>query len=292
MPVAPQPIAYQGSKRRLAASILRHLPRDTATFFEPFVGSGAMTLAAALHNRAQQFVIGDTLHPLAGIWHHLVQSPDQLSEGYAALWHAQLPDPRGHYLAVRAAFNLRPQPDQLLYLLARCVKNAVRFNALGQFNQSADHRRLGTQPAQMAQNIRRAHRLLAGRTQVHAGDYGHLLHSALPTDVVYLDPPYAGVSQGRDPRYAQTLDFERFVSNLAAANQRGTAFLVSFDGRCGDKTFGPPLPDGLGLRRLEIAVGRSSQATLHGRDEQTVEALYLSQALVRRLATFGQATMS
>ena len=38
------------------------------------------------------------------------------------------------------------KPDLLLYLLARCVKAAVRYNASGEFNQSPDNRRRGMPP--------------------------------------------------------------------------------------------------------------------------------------------------
>jgi DNA adenine methylase len=44
----------------------------------------------------------------------------------------------------------------------------------------------------------------------------------------------------------------------------------------GTKTFGHELPQELGLKKIEIEVGRSSQATLLGRAEMTVECLYLS----------------
>ena len=46
---------------------------------------------------------------------------------------------------------------------------------------------------------------------------------------------------------------------------------------------GRPLPVRLGLQLVELDAGRSSQATLLGRDEITVESLYISPALAARL---------
>jgi DNA adenine methylase len=43
------------------------------------------------------------------------------------------------------------------------------------------------------------------------------------------------------------------------------------------------LPAKLRLTLVEIEAGRSSQATLLGRDEMTVESLYLSSALAEEL---------
>lgn len=100
-----------------------------------------------------------------------------------------------------------------------------------------------------------------------------------PGDLVYLDPPYQGTSGGRDERYAATLDRDRFVTYLADLRSRRVPFVVSFDGRTGDKPHGEPLPRDLGLRHVELDAGRSSQSTLLGRAERTVESLYLSPDL-------------
>lgn len=62
----PHPIPYQGSKRKLASAIDRHLPESIATFYEPFAGSAAMTIHAAHNRRASRFVIGDSLEPMVG----------------------------------------------------------------------------------------------------------------------------------------------------------------------------------------------------------------------------------
>lgn len=281
---APQPIPYQGSKRQQVPVILRYLPKDTATLWEPFVGSGAVTIGAAANRAAESFIVGDSLVPLAAIWQLILREPDKLCDQYEAIWTAQLDDPRGYYDRVRDEFNKTQDPAKLLYLIARCVKNAVRFNADGQFNQSPDKRRLGMRPALLRERVKQVHGLLADRAVSRPGDYSHALADAEVRDVVYMDPPYMGVSGTRDSRYHQGLDYDRFVTELAAANERGVSFLVSFDGRCGTRSYGPGLPAELGLQKIEVHVGRSSQATLNGRDDETVESLYLSPALTRRLA--------
>ena len=95
-----------------------------------------------------------------------------------------------------------------------------------------------------------------------------------------MDPPYQGVSGNKDSRYFSGIDFDDFVSALERLNERGIAFAISYDGKLGNKTFGKILPERLELNRIEIEVGRSSQSTLLGRDEITVESLYLSRALM------------
>lgn len=280
---APQPIPYQGSKRRLVPLILRYVPADTRAHYEPFVGSGAVTIGAAISKSAQRFVVGDSLGPLVGIWQQILDRPLQLVDAYERIWGAQLAAPRGYYDAVRDEFNQTQDPARLLYLIARCVKNAVRYNADGKFNQSPDRRRLGMKPALLRARVVEVHQLLKDRTTAVCADYAQSLRQAEPVDLVYMDPPYMGVSGGRDARYHQGLDYERFVAELEHANLRGVSYIVSFDGRCGERTYGPGLPDVLRLHHIEVHAGRSSQATLNGRADETVESLYLSPALIERL---------
>jgi DNA adenine methylase len=277
--VSPHPIPYQGSKRRLAAAILAHAPVRVRRLIEPFAGSAAVSLAAAARDLAASYAIADRLPALAELWRSIIERPSDTAAAYEQLWQAQHRDPAAHFGAVRARFNRTGDPIALLYLLARCVKNAVRFNAAGQFNQAADHRRAGMSPPRMRAQIDRASQLFHRRAAVAAADYAQLLADATPGDLVYLDPPYQGVSGSRDPRYVAPLDLDRFVGELDRMNRRGIRFLVSFDGSSGSRSYGAPLPAELRLRRILLPAGRSSQATLSGRVAHTVESLYLSPAL-------------
>ncbi len=280
MTAAPHPIPYQGSKRRLAAAILRHAP-PARRLVEPFAGSAAVTLAAAAGGVANRFLLADRLAPLAALWRAILEEPEATARRYRRVWQGQerSGDPAAHFAAARDRFNRAGDPVLLLYLLARCVKNAVRFNAEGAFNQAPDHRRRGMHPDRMERHMARAAELLAGRAEVHAADYRDVLADAGAGDLVYLDPPYQGVSGGRDPRYVAGVDLPLLLDQLEELNRRQVRYLLSFDGQTGEKHYGQPLPRSLRLRRVRLAAGRSSQATLTGRVADTVESLYLSPAL-------------
>lgn len=281
----PHPIPYQGSKRQLAPLILSFIPGGKYdTLVEPFVGSGAVTLATARKGLCKRFVVGDMLEPLCGIWKHIVASPRTLAAEYSHLWHSQFPDPIAFFNAVREEFNSDRSPSKLLFLLARCVKNAVRFNPSGNFNQSPDKRRLGTKPETMGAEIDAAHRLLNGKCEVRCGDYKTILEAATPGSVVYLDPPYQGTSEGRDSRYVKGVQRADLIKTLEKLNLRGVQFILSYDGSCGDKTYGEALPESLQMKRVLVDAGRSSQATLNGRDHRTVESIYVSSELATSIS--------
>ncbi len=279
----PHPIPYQGSKRNLAASIIAYLPRNTKRLIEPFAGSSAISLAAACSHQADSFLINDANVPLVALWERIINAPQQISEEYRHLWEEQQGQERQYYYLVRDEFNQSQEPQYLLYLLARCVKASVRYNSSGEFNQSPDNRRCGTQPSTMQQNIFRASHLLRDRTQLQHGDYQAAIQTATVEDVIYMDPPYQGVCGRRNPRYSNSLELDDFVDALLLLNKQNISYIISYDGRTGEKSFGVPLPDVLQLRHIEIKAGRSSQATLLGRDDQTYESLYLSPALLSRL---------
>ncbi|MDR1012132.1 MAG: DNA adenine methylase [Opitutaceae bacterium] len=280
---APQPFQYQGSKRILAPLILRYLPGKMKRLIEPFAGSAAISLACATEGRAGEYWLNDYNQPLAGLLSLIINRPEEISEHYARIWRDNDADPLEHYYRVREDFNCVRDPKLFLYLLARCVKGSVRYNADGLFNQSPDKRRLGTHPATMKQNIMAVSSLLRGRSIITSQDYRDILASARPSDVVYMDPPYQGVCGERDSRYYSGITSDDFVAALDQLNTRDIQYVVSYDGHLGARSYGEQLPAYLGLTLLEVEAGRSSQATLLGRDEQTVESLYISRNLASEL---------
>ncbi len=276
----PHVIPYQGSKRNLADRILKEIQFSiVGRLYEPFAGSAAITLAGASRKLAGEFVIGDKYQPLMQLWELIISEPEMVCEQYREIWNGQLDNPKEYYLRIRNEFNIDNDPVKFLYLIARCVKNSIRFNSQGGFNQSPDNRRLGRRPAKMATEIRTASNLLSGNTVLRSGDFMEILEDATSEDIVYMDPPWQGTSTNRDPRYAYLLDLECLVDGLRSLNARRVPFLLSFDGTSGKRTYGQGLPDDLNLTRVSLDAGRSSQATLLGRSEKTIESLYLSPVL-------------
>jgi len=279
----PHPIPYQGSKRLLAPLILEYFPRHQVKLIEPFAGAAAVSLAAAHSNRISRVLLNDLNAPLMELWKFIIDRPDRIEWAYRQLWQKQLGREKDYYGVVREKFNVTHKPHFLLYLLARCVKASIRYNSQGGFNQSPDNRRKGMNPDTMKWHVDGASQLLRGITTVSAVDYRECLKHAEEGDLVYMDPPYQGVCRSRDPRYMKGLEFEKFTATLGELNERNISYILSYDGKTGDKSYGKKMPADLNLVQLEIEVGRSSQATLLGRDHTTYESIYLSPALTERI---------
>ncbi len=283
----PHPIPYQGSKRRLANSILRYFPTRCPRLVEPFAGSAAISIAVAAQGRADAFWLNDAHSPLMSLWYAIIETPTQIASDYEQLWLAQSGSERTFFLEVRDRFNQTQQSADFLYLLARCVKAAIRYNSKGQFNNTADNRRKGAHPSAMRRRILTASQLFRGHTKITSLDYRQVLADCTTDDLIYMDPPYQGVSGPRDQRYMPSVTHEELCDTLAELTSQRMQYAVSYDGRTGDQPFGKRLPEELGLTHIELPAGRSSQATLLGRDVITYESFYLSPALSQTIQRQG-----
>lgn len=281
--VTPHIVQYQGSKRNLAPQILKYFPNKFNRLIEPFAGMAAITIAVSQQRRAKYYLLNDLNEPLVNVLKEAINSPEKLIESYTKIWTEQLTFEGGsiaHFYKVRDDFNNGNQcAANMLYLLARCVKGSVRYSSSGQFNQSPDKRRMGTNPKNLARNVLLISSYLKGKTNFTSADYREVTRSARPGDVVYMDPPYQGVCSSRDSRYFSGIDFNDFVDCIHDLNRRGIDFVISYDGSCGEKHYGVDLPVDLGLQKVLLDAGLSSQSLLLGKKETTIEALYVSQNL-------------
>jgi len=276
----PHPIPYQGSKRNLASEILKYYPNNIDRLIEPFAGSAAITLASAFYFKANRYIVNDVNEPLINLLKKIVNEPDKIIKEYHLYWNSQLGNEEEFYYEIRDKFNATKDPTCLLFLLAKCVKNAVRYNSNGNFNQSPDKRRKGRSPENMRNEILNTSLLLKGKVDFYSSDYENVLNLATENDLVYMDPPYQGTAKNGGFRYVEDLNHDDFLISLYNLNKRNIPFILSYDGRTGIKTYGQELPNELNLHKIEIDAGRSSLATLHNRNERTYEALYLSNSLI------------
>lgn len=279
----PHPIPYQGSKRNIAKSILSFFPGKVKKLIEPFGGSAAISIASAYYNTATKFIINDLNEPLILLLKEIVENPQNISDNYRKIWMKQLGNERNYYDKIRNEFNINKQPENLLFLMARCVKGAIRYNTFGEFNQSPDNRRKGRLPENMEKDIYGVSNLLKNKVIFYSKDYRDLIYEIESDDLIYMDPPYQGVCIGRDQRYLSTVNIDEFTKFILSLNKKNSKFIISYDGKTGEKQYGTALPSELNLHHITIKVGRSTQATLNGSKDITFESLYLSEPLVSTL---------
>ena len=124
---AGQLLKWVGNKQRYAEAIARYLPDEPGTYFEPFVGTGAVLATM----RPRRGVAGDTLGVLIDLLRLVQTDPERLVEHYRFERDAILNRGREAYDLVQDRFNAGPNPDDLLVLSRTCYGGVVRFTRSG-----------------------------------------------------------------------------------------------------------------------------------------------------------------
>lgn len=286
----PHLVQYQGSKRMIAPEIIKFFPEKIDRLVEPFSGTCAISILTAVENKCDNFWINDINEPLIRLMEECVNDPEKLVVEYSSIWEGQFETNENnvdYFYKIRDEFNCgRKDSARMLFLMARVVKGAIRYNTHGELNQSCDKRRYGTKPEIIAKNAYGISELLKGKTSFFSMDYKEILSMTKPGDLVYMDPPYQGTSNqehSKDKRYIQGVDYDEFVEELEKLNNRGIDFIVSYDGMTGNKIIGKQLPQKLELNHMYINAGVSTQATLNGKKEITYESLYISKNISKKV---------
>ena len=248
-----------------------------------------MSIYTAFYELGQKFILNDVNNQVIDLLDKCINEPEKLSANYEKIWNGQFEEGENsvdYYYKKRKEFNkLREQPDAALtlFILARVAKGAIRYNQQGEMNQICDKRRNGTRPSNIKKNALAISALLKNKTTFFCRDYQEILEMAVSGDLVYMDPPYQGVSNGVTSRYVQSLSFETFVESLEKLNKRGIDYIVSYDGKNDNGKFGRDLPEELNLQHILINAGRSAQGNLNGKKIITYESLYISSNIRRDL---------
>lgn len=252
-PFRPQLLKWVGNKQRFAHEIISYFPVEIGTYFEPFLGSGAV-----LGTLAPERAIGsDIFKPLVEIWQTLHDSPETLKRWYAERWHAMMNgDKVEQYERIKAAYNANPNAADMLFICRSCYGGVVRFRQADGYISTPCGIHTPISPEAFAHRVDTWHRRTGG-AEFLLMDYEEAIELAKPGDVIYCDPPY-GHSQSI--LYgAQSFDLEHLLRAIDRCKSRGVYVALSLEGtkQSGDQVCDVPIPDGLFERQVFVNVGRS-----------------------------------
>lgn len=244
-----QLLKWVGNKYRYAETIVAHFPREVGAYYEPFVGTGAV-LATMAPGHA---VAGDTLPPLIELLRMVQREPERLVAHYANARMEIGEHGRPAYEAVKARYNRRPNPEDLLVLSRTCYGGVMRFTREGHISTPmGPHRPM---PAdKLARYMTDWQARLSG-TEFIVQTFTETMALAGDGDMVYCDPPYL---HGQSILYgAQDFQMAALWTAVEGAVARGAYVAVSADGwRCsGSKPIDLGIPAGLFVRELLIERG-------------------------------------
>jgi DNA adenine methylase len=195
-------LKYAGGKTALLSEILPRLPKKIKTYYEPFVGGGAVFFALAAEERFKEAIISDSNSELvstyATLWTPWVEEViDRLK------WHAKKHSEAHYYevrgLDIRAGRHSVERAARMIYLNRTCFNGLYRVNKGGRFN--VPFGRYANPTICDEENLRAVAKLFNERVRadkmkvgIATSDFENAIVFARRGDAVYFDPPYVPAS--------------------------------------------------------------------------------------------------
>lgn len=188
-------IKWVGGKSQLLGSLSKLITHKSVTYYEPFLGGGAVFFHFADQQRFQRAVLNDTNPELVNCY-QVVR--DRLPELLGRLdliktdvaWNTQT-----YFNRVRSAEYQDPldRAVRFIYLNRTAFNGLYRVNRSGKFN--APFGKYDNPMLYDAQNILECSKHLKRYATLRTGDFSEAVKDAKAGDLVYFDPPYVPVSK-------------------------------------------------------------------------------------------------
>ena len=184
-------LKWAGGKSQLLPEILERLPAEIDTYYEPFVGGGAVFFALAAKRRFKRAVLTDRNQDLVDVYRALQEDVDKVIR--ALRTHAER-HTEEHYYEVRAQSprSLAQRAARIIYLNKTGYNGLYRVNSSGRFN--VPFGRYANPGILDEPNLRAVSSVLA-KVKLGTTDFAGVCDQAGPRDAVYLDPPYLPLSK-------------------------------------------------------------------------------------------------
>lgn len=193
-------LKWAGGKTQLLPALLERAPREIDTYYEPFIGGGALffALMAEPELSPRRAVLNDMNGELVTTYTVVRDHLDDLLARLEVLSVEYL----GADEEARAEYYYAVREDQpsapievaarLVFLNKTCFNGLYRVNRRGQFN--VPHGRYKKPTILDRPNLEAASRALQNAEVVH-GDFEAICADAGPGDFVYFDPPFHPLSE-------------------------------------------------------------------------------------------------
>lgn len=181
-------VKWVGGKRQLLPAIQKNLPKDFKTYFEPFVGGGAVIF----NLQPERAVINDSNEELVNVYRTVKNNVEALIEDLRK--HKNESD---YFYEIRALDRAEGyqklssvvRASRLLFLNKTCFNGLYRVNNSGEFN--APFGKYKNPNIVNEKTLRAVSEYLNNNdVEICCGDYDKSLKGMKKGDFVYFDPPY------------------------------------------------------------------------------------------------------
>ncbi len=221
-------LKWAGGKGQLLPDILTRLPDEIATYYEPFVGGGAVFFALAKERRFERAVLADANPDLVEVYRTVKEDVEGLIRALRKL--AQTHSEEQYYeVRSQKPRSRTARAARIVYLNKTGYNGLYRVNRSGEFN--VPYGRYAKPNICDEPNLRAAALALAQAT-IEVADFETICRRAKPGDAVYLDPPYVPLSKTANftayDRHPFGIDEHRRLAKVfGELAQRGVYALLS-----------------------------------------------------------------
>lgn len=266
-PLSPV-IKWFGSKRPIAEELSKHF-RICKTYFEPFVGGGAMLPFTS----ATQGFASDIIPELISLWNMIKENPENVAYEYELRWNRLQKGGPDVYYEVRDTFNKTKNCLDFFFLTRTCVNGMIRYNSLGEFNNSFHLSRPGINPKTLRQILLKWSHAIQKITFLNV-DYRECLSLAHRGDFIFLDPPYGGT---KDRYTRHEFNLTDFYNELERLNSIGAFWMLTFDGSAGVRHYSSVPPADVYKHKYSVKTGSSAfSKVIEKRKDIILESVYLN----------------
>lgn len=194
--IQPKPfVKWAGGKRQLIPILDESLPKSFGSYFEPFLGGGAL-LFHILAKYQPKCSAYDLNSDLVLAYTTIRNKLDDLLCSLRNHQRNYLKNPKPYYYSVRASSPRShvERTSRLLFLNRTCFNGLYRVNSKGIFNVPLG--RYSNPNIVNEDNLRSVSQILQSeRVSIRCRDFDAVLDDAKRGDLVYFDPPYQPVSE-------------------------------------------------------------------------------------------------
>ena len=193
----PKPfVKWAGGKRQLIPILNDNLPKTFGTYYEPFLGGGALLFHILTERSAQKCSISDLNSDLVLTYTTIRNRIDELISSLKSHGKNYQKDSKKYYYSVRES-NPRSEIEKtsrLLFLNKTCFNGLYRVNSKGKFNVPLGS--YANPNIVNEENLRSVSAILqSSKVAIKCRDFESVLRDAKKGDLVYFDPPYQPISE-------------------------------------------------------------------------------------------------
>jgi len=179
-------LKWAGAKSKLLSQLMEYMPKKIDTYYEPFLGSGAMLFYVLHTYDVKKAYVSDINEELINTFLVVKDNPHKLIE---LLKEHQKNHSKEYYYKIRdhVPKDKLELAARFIYLNKTCFNGLYRVNSKGLFNVPIGSYKNPT--ILQEEKILKASKLLKN-VEFNVGDYNLILSKVKKDDFVYLDPPY------------------------------------------------------------------------------------------------------